>query len=108
MVIIVVGGCCDMEKEENVKSETSILLFEFEEKVHPGVTITYSEDIKFLWDEKDATAVTGFEITIKPSNEEKITNAKEQTDPSLANILSGVTGSQITYKPPQVKIIKNG
>jgi hypothetical protein len=33
-----------MEKEENVKSETSILLFEFEEKVHPGVTITDSED----------------------------------------------------------------
>jgi hypothetical protein len=52
--------------------------------------------------------VTGFEITIKPSNEEKITNAKEQTGPSLANILSGVTGFQITYKPPQVKIIKNG
>lgn len=92
----------------NNQGETSILQFEFDGKVHPGVTITDSEDIKFIWDKEDKSAVTEFQITIKESTEEKITDARERTAPRLTNILGSITGNEITYKPPVIKIIRNG
>jgi hypothetical protein len=92
----------------NNQGETSILQFEFDGKVHPGVTITDSEDIKFIWDKEDKSAVTEFQITIKESTEEKIADAKEQTAPRLTNILSSITGNAITYKPPEIKKIRDG
>jgi hypothetical protein len=36
--VIVAGGCRGMKVEENIKAETSILTFEFDEKVYPGAT----------------------------------------------------------------------
>jgi hypothetical protein len=91
----------------NAKAETSILQFEFDEKIPISGTITDSEDIKFLWDEAK-TAVSGFEITIEGSTEEKISNAIEQVASRLTNILSSITGNPINYKPPKIKKIRNG
>ena len=84
----------------NIEDETAILQFEFDEKVFIYGTITDSEDIKFIRNEeenKDKTSVTltGFEIIIKASNQEKIAKAKEQTAPRLTNILSSITGIAI-------------
>lgn len=61
----------------NIEDETAILQFEFDEKVFIYGTITDSEDIKFIRNEeenKDKTSVTltGFEIIIKASNQEKL------------------------------------
>jgi hypothetical protein len=69
----------------NVEPEMSILQFEFEEKVHLYGRITDSENIKFIRDNQKETAVTvtGFEITIKESDEDKIANAIERTAPGL-------------------------
>jgi hypothetical protein len=92
----------------NNQVETSILQFEFDGKVYPGVTIIDSENIKLIWDEEDKSAVIGFQITIKESTEQKITDATEQTAPRLTNILGSITGDAITYKPPVIKIIRNG
>jgi hypothetical protein len=89
-------------------TETSILQFEFDGKVYPGVKITDSKDIKMIWDEVEKEALTGFEITIKDSTEEKIIDAREQTAPRLTNILGSRTGNEITYKPPVIKFIRNG
>lgn len=65
----------------NIEDETAILQFEFDEKVFIDGAITDSEDIKFSRNEeenKDKTSVTltGFEIIIKASNQEKIAKAK--------------------------------
>jgi hypothetical protein len=91
------------------KGETSILQFEFDKKISILGTITDTENIKFIWDkEKETNAVTGFQITIKQSNEKKIIHVKEQTAPRLTNILSSITGNAITYKPPEIKKIRNG
>jgi hypothetical protein len=97
----------------NIEDETAILQFEFDEKVFIYGTITDSEDIKFIRNEeenKDKTSVTltGFEIIIKASNQEKIAKAKEQTAPRLTNILSSITGIAINYNPPRVRRIKDG
>lgn len=93
---------------KTLKAETSILQFDFDEKVHPGVTITDSDEIKMIWDEEDNSAAIGFQITIKESTEEKRTDAIEQTAPRLTNILGSITGIPITCKPPVIKIIRNG
>jgi hypothetical protein len=96
----------------NIEAETSILQFEFDEEVHTLTTIKDSEDIKFIrneeYNDKPAVTLTGFEITIRQSDEEKITKAKEQTAPRLTNILSNVTGKAISYRPPKVRRIRNG
>src|SRR5215208_184515 len=90
------------------QDERAILLFEFEREVNPGVTIADTKDIRFVWDEEDPTATTGFEITINQPNDERIAYAEKQIAPSLANILSSVTGSPINYRPPQVTFLRNG
>ncbi|MDQ3969191.1 MAG: hypothetical protein M3275_12445 [Thermoproteota archaeon] len=93
----------------NNKGETSILQFEFDEKIPIYGTITDSEDIEFLrLEENNNTYVTGFEITIKGSTAQKIADAKEQTAPRLTNILSSITGIAINYKPPKIRKIRNG
>jgi hypothetical protein len=93
----------------NVKVETSIVQFEFDQKVNPGVKITDPKEIKMIWDKVDKGALTGFEITITRSTKKKITNVREQTAPRLTNILSSITGIEITYKePPLIKFIRNG
>jgi hypothetical protein len=93
----------------NNSSETSIVRFEFDKKVYPGVKIADSKDIKMIWDKVDKKAPTGFEITIKKSTEKKITKAREQTAPRLTSILGSITGIEITYKEyPTIKIIRNG
>lgn len=103
----------DSLEMSNIEDETAILQFEFDEKVFIYGTITDSEDIKFIRNEeenKDKTSVTltGFEIIIKASNQEKIAKAKEQTAPRLTNILSSITGIAINYNPPRVRRIKDG
>ncbi len=92
----------------NNQDERALLLFEFERRVNPGVTIADTQDIRFIWAEDDPTATTGFEITIEQFNNEKIADAVELTAPSLANILSSVTGSPINYRPPQIRFFRNG
>ena len=52
--------------------------------------------------------LTGFEIIIKASNQEKIAKAKEQIAPRLTNILGSITGIAINYNPPRVRRIKDG
>jgi hypothetical protein len=89
------------------------LQFEFDEKVYIYGTITDSEDIKFIRngeENKDKTSVTltGFEIIIKASNQEKIAKAKEQTAPRLTNILSCLAGAPINHKTPKLRTIRNG
>jgi hypothetical protein len=90
------------------QEKKSILEFEFNWKVYPGVTITDSENINMTWDEKEKGALTGFQITIKDFTAEKIADAKEQTAPRLANILGSISGEPVSYKPPKIKYIRNG
>lgn len=92
----------------NYQSEISILHYEFDEKLPIFGTITDSENIKFIWDEGNENAVTGFEITILESTDGKIEDAQEQVVPRLINILSNISGVALTYKPPQIKKIRNG
>jgi len=82
--------------------ETSILRFRFDGKVQPEFKITDSKDIKMIWSRVKKDALTCFQITIEKSNDKKIIKAREQTAPHLTNILSSITGIEITYKdPPQ-------
>lgn len=92
----------------NNQGNTSILEFEFDEKVYPGVTITDSENIKMIWDQEEKSAMTGFQITIKDFTDEKIADAEEQTAPRLANVLGSISGDPISYRPPKVTFIRNG
>jgi hypothetical protein len=96
------------EMTNNIEAETSILQFEFDEKIPIFGTIIDSEDIRFIWDKENKSSVTGFEITIKESTNEKIDYAREQVAPRLTNILSSITGNAINYKPPKIKKIRNG
>jgi hypothetical protein len=93
----------------NNPRETSIIQFEFHEKIYPGVTIKDSDDIKMIWDKVEKNVLTGFEITIQKSTQKKIANVREQTAPRLTNIFSSITGIEITYKePPSIQYIRNG
>lgn len=92
----------------NNLSETSILHYEFDEKLPIFGTITDSENIKFIWDEGNENAVTGFEITISESPDRKIEDAQEQVVPRLINILSSISGIALTHKPSKIKKIRNG
>jgi hypothetical protein len=69
-------------------------------KVHPGFKITDSKDIKMIWSRVKKDALTCFQITIEKSNDKKIIKAREQTAPHLTNILSSITGIEITDKDP--------
>ena len=91
-------------------TETSILRFRFDGKVQPGFKITDSKDIKMIRGRVKKDALTDFQITIEKFNDKKIIKAREQTaPPHLTNILSSITGIEITYKdPPRIKIIGNG
>lgn len=90
-------------------SETSLIRFRFNKKIHPGIKIKDSKDIKMIWSRVKKDALTGFEIRINKSTKKKIINAREQTAPRLTNILGSITGIEITYKdPPAIKIIRNG
>ena len=90
-------------------NETSNIRFRFDDKVYPGVKIKDSTDIKMIWSRGKKDTLIGFEITINKSTVKKIINAREQTAPRLTNILSSITGIEITYKdPPRVRIARNG
>ena len=82
-------------------TETSILRFRFDGKVQPGFKITDSKDIKMIRGRVKKDALTDFQITIEKFNDKKIIKAREQTaPPHLTNILSSITGIEITYKEP--------
>src|SRR5688572_22268102 len=89
----------------NNQGKTSILDFEFDEKVYPGVTVTDSENIKMIWDKAESEALIGFQIRINDFTDEKIIEAKEQTAPRLADILGSISGDPISYKPPKITYI---
>jgi hypothetical protein len=90
------------------QERTSTLEFEFDEKVYPGVTITDTENIEMIWDQKEKSALKGFQITIRDFNDEKIADAREQTAPRLANIIGSISGDPISYKPPKITYNRNG
>ncbi|MDQ3837131.1 MAG: hypothetical protein M3270_09395 [Thermoproteota archaeon] len=53
--------------------------------------------------------MNGFEITVQKSTDKKLAKVQEQTAPRLTNILSSITGTEISYKePPKITIIRNG
>jgi hypothetical protein len=80
--------------------EISIIRFRFNKIVYPGIKIKDSKDIKMIWSREKKDALIGFEITINKSTEKKIINTREQTAPRLTNILSSITGIEITFQPP--------
>jgi hypothetical protein len=93
----------------SVKAETSIVRFKFHQKVYPGIKITDSKDIKMIWDKVEKDPLTWFQITNEKSNHKKIIKASEQIAPRLTNILSSITGIEITHKDPtRIKMIRNG
>jgi hypothetical protein len=92
----------------NNQEKTSILEFEFNEKVYPGVTITDSENIKMIWDKNEEGVLKGFQIIIKDFTDEKITDAEEQTAPRLANVIGSIAGEPVSYRPPKITFIRNG
>jgi hypothetical protein len=94
--------------DSNNQHERATLLFEFEREVNPGVALADAEGVRFIWNERDPTATTGFEITVNQPNDESIAHAEEQIALSLANILSSVTGTPINYGPPEVTFFRNG
>ncbi|MFL6487493.1 MAG: hypothetical protein ACJ71D_12400 [Nitrososphaera sp.] len=46
----------------NNQEKTSILEFEFDQKVYPGVTITDSQYIKMTWEKNEKEALAGFKL----------------------------------------------
>jgi hypothetical protein len=94
----------------SVKAETSIVRFKFHQKVYPGIKITTdSKDIKMIWGKVEKDALTWFQITNEKSNHKKIIKASDQIAPRLTNILSSITGIEITHKDPtRIKINRNG
>jgi hypothetical protein len=92
----------------NNQEKISILEYEFDEKVYPGVTIIDTENIKMIWDEQEKRALTGFQITIKDFTDKKIIDAKKQTAPRLASIIGSISGHPISYKAPKITYIRNG
>jgi hypothetical protein len=93
----------------NNPKETSIVQFEFNKKVYTDVKIIDSKDIKMIWDKTEINTLNGFEITVQKSTGKKLAKVQEQTAPRLTNILSSITGTEISYKePPVITIIRNG
>ena len=92
----------------NNPRETSIVEFEFNNKVYTDVKIIDSNDIKMIWDKAEKNALNGFEIAVQKSNSKKLARVQEQTAPRLTNILSSITGTQLSSKaPPAITIIRN-
>jgi hypothetical protein len=90
--------------------ETSIVEFEFNNKLYTDVKIINSNEIKMIWDKAEKNALKGFKITVQKSTNKKLVKVLEQTAPRLTNILSSIiTGAEISYKePPKITIIRNG
>ncbi len=49
----------------NNPRETSIIEFEFNNKVYTDVKIIDSNDIKMIWDKAEKNALNGFEIAVQ-------------------------------------------
>jgi hypothetical protein len=93
----------------NNPKETSIVEFEFNNKVYTNVKIIDSKDIKMIWDKAEKYTLNGFEIAVQKSNPKKLVKVQEQTASRLTNILSSITGTEISYKePPKITTIRNG
>jgi hypothetical protein len=90
------------------KCETSTLRFEFDDEVNLPVTIPNHENVSFIRNEENKSVVKGFEITINDSTDQKIEDAKKQVALPLIDFLSAIAAYPITYKPPQIRKLRNG